>query len=127
MMWPPAALFAADGVSQCIEDYAFYRGHWYSYFGVVSRVVVVPAVSGGHIVVRRWRAGDDTLRCGRALLMPVFLVFRMSAGDSCDIEFVRMRQLAAVSMLCVFMLLAFNGLYLVSDEFLFGVPIATCF
>ena len=49
-----------------------------------SRVVVVPAVSGGHIVVRRWRA-DDALRCGRAAADAWFSGIRMSAGDSCDI------------------------------------------
>ena len=49
-----------------------------------SRVVVVPAVSGGHIVVRRWRA-DDALRCGRAAADAWFSGIRMSAGDSYDI------------------------------------------
>ena len=113
----------AQGVSPVYWDYAFYQGHWYSYFGVVPvlllflpyRAVTSLFVDGGLMMP----AGAAVL-----LLMFGFLVF----GCLLTIRMVdRIRPgmpMAAVSMLCVFMLLASNGMYLWYRTNFYSVPIA---
>ena len=39
----------ADGVSPVYWDYAFYQGHWYSYFGVVPALLLfLPVIGRSH-------------------------------------------------------------------------------
>lgn len=113
----------ADGVSPVYWDYAFYQGHWYSYFGVVPALLLFLPYRA---VTSLFVDGGLMMPCGAAvpLLMLGFLVF----GCLLVIRVIsRIRPnapLAAVSMLCVFMLLASNGLYLWYRTNFYSVPIA---
>lgn len=73
----------ADGVSPVYWDYAFYQGHWYSYFGVVPALLLFLPYRA--VTSLSSMAADDALRCGRAAADAWFSGIRMSAGDSCDI------------------------------------------
>ncbi|HAK71758.1 MAG TPA: hypothetical protein DCO66_03705 [Bifidobacterium sp.] len=112
-----------SGVQPIYWDYAFFHGHWYSYFGVVPAVLLfVPY----RLVTSLWVDGGLALPTGAAvlLLMFGFLVF------SCLLTVrlaVRLRpgvSVAATGMLCAFVLLASNGAYLWYRTNFYSVPIA---
>lgn len=46
----------ADGVSPVYWDYAFYQGHWYSYFGVVPALLLFLPYRAVTSLFVRWRA-----------------------------------------------------------------------
>lgn len=112
-----------QGVGPVYWDYAFYRGHWYSYFGVVPALLLFLPYRA---VTSLFVDGGLMMPSGAAvpLLMLGFLVF----GCLLVIRMVdRIRPgmpVAAVSMLCVFMLLASNGVYLWYRTNFYSVPIA---
>ena len=64
----------ADGVSPVYWDYAFYQGHWYSYFGVVPALLLFLPYRA---VTSLFVDGGLMMPCGAAvpLLMLGFLVF----------------------------------------------------
>lgn len=113
----------ADGVSPVYWDYAFFDGRWYSYFGVVPALLLfVPY----RAITSLWVDGGLMMPSGAAvpLLMFVFLVFACLLTIRV-IERVRPHvSLAAVSMLCVFVVLASNAPYLWYRTNFYSVPIA---
>lgn len=112
-----------DGVSPIYWDYAYYQGHWYSYFGVLPAIMLFLPFRA---ITSLWVEGGLMLPSSAAvlLLMFGFLVFaclltvrlieRIRPGSS----------LAAASLLCVFMLLASNSVYLWYRTNFYSVPIA---
>lgn len=112
-----------QGVGPVYWDYAFYRGHWYSYFGVVPALLLFLPYRA---VTSLFVDGGLMMPSGAAvpLLMLGFLVFGcLLVIRKAD----RIRPgmpVAAVSMLCVFMLLASNGVYLWYRTNFYSVPIA---
>ncbi|WP_137656901.1 hypothetical protein [Bifidobacterium moukalabense] len=112
-----------SGVSPIYWDYAYYQGHWYSYFGVLPAVMLFLPF---RVATSLWVEGGLMLPSGAAvlLLMFGFLVFaclltvrlieRIRPGSS----------IAAVSMICVFVLLASNSVYLWYRTNFYSVPIA---
>ena len=113
----------ADGVSPVYWDYAFYQGHWYSYFGVVPALLLFLPYRA---VTSLFVDGGLMMPCGAAvpLLMLGVLVFGRLLVMRVISRIRPKAPLAAVSMLCVFMLLASNGLYLWYRTNFYSVPIA---
>ena len=113
----------ADGVSPVYWDYAFFNGRWYSYFGVVPALLLfVPY----RAITSLWVDGGLMMPSGAAvpLLMFGFLVFACLLTIRV-IKRVRPHvSVAAVSMLCVFVLLASNAPYLWYRTNFYSVPIA---
>ena len=113
----------AGGTSPVYWDYAFYRGHWYSYFGVVPAILLFLPYRA---VTSLFVDGGLMMPCSAAvpLLMLGFVVF----GCLLVIQVVsRIRPdapIAVVSMLCVCLLLASNGAYLWYRTNFYSVPIA---
>ena len=101
----------------------FFDGRWYSYFGVVPALLLfVPY----RAITSLWVDGGLMMPSGAAvpLLMFVFLVFACLLTIRV-IERVRPHvSLAAVSMLCVFVVLASNAPYLWYRTNFYSVPIA---
>lgn len=110
----------ADGVSPVYWDYAFYQGHWYSYFGVVPALLLFLPYRA---VTSLFVDGGLMMPCGAAvpLLMLGFLVFgcllvirvisriRPNAPVGCGQYAVRVHAVGFQWFVSV-----------VSDEFLFG-------
>ncbi|KAB8287586.1 hypothetical protein DSM100688_1372 [Bifidobacterium ramosum] len=113
----------ADGVSPIYWDYAFFDGHWYSYFGVVPAVLLfLPYqavtslwVDGG---LRLPSAAADVLFMfgflAFACLLTVRLVHRLSPRAS----------LGSATMACAMLLLGSNACYLWFRTNFYSVPIA---
>ena len=111
------------GVTPIYWDYAFFDGHWYSYFGVIPALLLfVPF----RAVTSLWVDGGLMLPSGAAvpLLMFGFLVFSCLLTIRVVSRIRPHAPLAAVSMLCVFVLLASNGAYLWYRTNFYSVPIA---
>lgn len=112
-----------QGVGPVYWDYAFYRGHWYSYFGVVPALLLFLPYRA---VTSLFVDGGLMMPSGAAvpLLMLGFLVFGCLLVIRMADRIRPGMPVAAVSMLCVFMLLASNGVYLWYRTNFYSVPIA---
>ncbi|MDF4086581.1 hypothetical protein [Bifidobacterium catenulatum] len=113
----------ADGVNPVYWDYAFFNGRWYSYFGVVPALLLfVPY----RAVTSLWVDGGLMMPSGAAvpLLMFGFLVFVCLLTIRVIKRVHPHVSVAAVSMLCVFVLLASNASYLWYRTNFYSVPIA---
>lgn len=113
----------AGGTSPVYWDYAFYRGHWYSYFGAVPAVLLFLPYRA---VTSLFVDGGLMMPCSAAvpLLMLGFLVFGCLLVVRVSSRVRPGAPLAAVSMLCVFLLLVSNGAYLWYRTNFYSVPIA---
>lgn len=113
----------AQGVSPVYWDYAFYQGHWYSYFGVLPAVILfVPY----RLFSSLWIKGGAMLptSCAVLLLMFAFAVFACLLTIRCVRWIWPHTSLASVTMAIAVVLLASNASYLWFRTNFYSVPIA---
>ena len=111
------------GASPIYWDYAFYRGHWYSYFGVIPAIILfVPYQALSHVI----DGMPAMLPSASAVL--VFLFGFVLFGSLLTIRMLRRVapncSVAAMSMALVAMLLGSNVGYLWLRTNFYSVPIA---
>ncbi|MBT1160685.1 glycosyltransferase [Bifidobacterium sp. SO1] len=119
----------ADGVTPIYWDYAYYDGHWYSYFGVVPALLLfVP-----YQMVTAWMADGDPLGVnGRMLptgaadllLMYGFLVFACLMVVRLVHRIAPRASVASTSMAMALFLVCSNACYLWFRTNFYSVPIA---
>ena len=113
----------AQGVMPIYWDYAFYNGHWYSYFGVVPAVLFFLPYQA---ITSLWVKGGLMLPAGVSVLITMFAftVF----GSLLVIRLVRRifpnTSLAATSLAIVLFMIGSNSCYLWFRTNFYSVPIA---
>lgn len=111
------AKLLADGVNPIYWDYAYYHGHWYSYFGVLPAVLLFMPyrMITGHM-----------LSSGAAVLLLMFLAMLFLALLVLRVidRIAPKTSLAAVSIALTTMLLGSNAGYLLFRRNFYSVPFA---
>jgi hypothetical protein len=113
----------ARGVSPIYWDYAFYQGHWYSYFGVLPALALFLPYRA---LSSLWVPGGMMLPASAAVLLlsAAFIVF----GSLLAIRLVRRvaphASLAAASMSVTLLLIGSNIAYLMLRRNFYSVPFA---
>ncbi|OZG66265.1 hypothetical protein BHAP_0433 [Bifidobacterium hapali] len=114
----------AAGVKPIYWDYAYYEGHWYSYFGVVPAILLFMPYQA----VTTWLFGGNgrMLPTGAAdlLLMFGFLVFACLMMVRLVHRFAPRASVAATSMAVALFILGSNACYLWFRTNFYSVPIA---
>lgn len=114
----------ANGVTPIYWDYAFYDGHWYSYFGVIPAVLLFMPYQ----LVTSWIFGGDgrMLPTGAAdlLLMYGFLVFACLMVVRLTRRIAPRASVAGTSMAIALFLVCSNACYLWFRTNFYSVPIA---
>ncbi|KAB7791466.1 glycosyltransferase [Bifidobacterium leontopitheci] len=111
------------GVTPIYWDYAFYDGHWYSYFGVVPAVLFFLPYQA---VTSLWIPGGATLPAAVAVLLSMFafLVFACLLVVHLVHRLRPQASLAAASICIVLFLLGSESSYLWFRTNFYSVPIA---
>lgn len=112
------------GVSPLYWDYAFYHGHWYSYFGVVPAVLFFLPYQ----LVTSWFVPGGLMlpsACAELLAMFVFTLFACLLVVHLVKRCVPRTPLAGVCLLCVMFLIGANSVYLWYRLNFYSVPFAT--
>lgn len=112
-----------QGVSPIYWDYAFYQGHWYSYFGILPALLLfVPY----NLISRLWTPGGSMLPSSAAVLILIigFFIF----GSLLVIRLVQRlapkASLAATSMAITVFMLGSNIGYLSQRTNFYSIPFA---
>ncbi|PLS29566.1 PMT family glycosyltransferase [Bifidobacterium parmae] len=107
----------AEGVSPIYWDYAYYDGHWYSYFGVVPAAILFAPY---RLLTGRMLSSAATVH----LFMLVALVFAWLLTIRLVVRLAPRTSLAATSMMLLFVPLAANMPYLAYRTNFYSVPFA---
>lgn len=112
-----------NGVSNIYWDYAYYNGHWYSYFGLLPAVLLFLPYQ---LISQIWVPGGAMLPTSAATL--VFLTFFFIAGSLLVIRLlqktVKNPSLALVTLSLTFFFIASNTSYLLFRTSFYSVPMA---
>jgi hypothetical protein len=113
----------SQGVSPIYWDYAFYRGHWYSYFGVLPAVLLFLPYRA---LSSLWVHGGMMLPASAAVLLLVagFIVFGSLLALRLVQRLAPRASLAAASMAVTLLLLGSNVEYLILRRNFYSVPFA---
>lgn len=111
----------AQGVSPIYWDYAFYHGHWYSYFGVLPAVLLFAPY---RLLSSLWASGGQMLPAGVAVLIMLlgFLLFGFLLIIRLACRVAPKTSISAISMAFVLLVIGSNAEYLWFRTNFYSVP-----